>query len=95
MVKSGEIQLDSSYDSLKKHHLPGDFKFILIDRVMPRDNPLSNMDNLILSIHNLSRKLTIPDVKALQLDSTITIEESVPISVEKPADSRIRRREEA
>lgn len=93
MVKAGEIKLESSYDSLKKHHLPGDFKFILIDRVMPRDNPLSNMDNLILSIHNLSRKLAIPDVRALQLDSTITIEESVPISVDKPAEMRIRRRD--
>ncbi|HVN57906.1 MAG TPA: KUP/HAK/KT family potassium transporter [Bacteroidales bacterium] len=93
LMKSGEIQLESSYDSLKKHHLPGDFKFILIDRVMPRDNPLSSMDNLILEIHNLSRKLTISDVKALQLDSTITIEESVPISVEKPSDVRIRRKD--
>jgi KUP system potassium uptake protein len=92
MVKSGEIQLESSYDSLKKHHLQGDFKFILIDRVMPRDNPLSSMDNLILELHNLSRKLSLSDVKALQLDSTITIEESVPISVVKPADTRIRRK---
>jgi KUP system potassium uptake protein len=91
MVRTGEIKLESSYDSLKKHNLPGDFKFILIDRVMPRDNPLSSMDNLILSVHNISRKLTIPDVKALQLDSTITIEESVPITIDKPAEARIKR----
>jgi KUP system potassium uptake protein len=93
MVNAGEIKLESSYDSLRKHNLPGDFKFILIDRVMPRDNPLSSMDNLILAIHNISRRLTTPDVKALQLDSTITIEESVPITVDKPAEMRIRRRE--
>ena len=34
LVESGEINLDSSYDSLKKHGLKGDFKFILIERVM-------------------------------------------------------------
>ncbi|MFN8210209.1 MAG: KUP/HAK/KT family potassium transporter [Bacteroidales bacterium] len=93
MVKAGEINLESSYDSLKKHNLPGDFKFILIDRVIPRDNPLSSIDNFILSIHNLSRKLTIPDVKALQLDSTITVEESVPIMIDQPDTDRIKRLE--
>lgn len=93
MVKAGEIKLESSYDSLKKHNLPGDFKFILIDRVMLRDNPLSSMDNLILAIHNISRKLGIPDVRALQLDTTITIEESVPITMDKPPEVRIKRRD--
>ncbi len=91
MVKSKEISLESTYDSLRKYDMPGDFRFILIDRVIPKDNPLSTIDNFILSIHNLSRKLTIPDVKALQLDSTITIEESVPIIIDKPAEARIKR----
>jgi KUP system potassium uptake protein len=93
MVNTGEFNRESCYDSLRKHNLPGDFKFILIDRVMPRDNPLSSLDNLILTIHNLARRLTTPDVKALQLDTTITLEESVPITVDKPAEMRIKRRE--
>ncbi len=37
LVKSGEIKLESSYESLKKHDFPGDFKFILIERIMIRD----------------------------------------------------------
>ena len=40
LVQSGEINLESSYESLKKHNFPGDFKFILIERIMIRDNKL-------------------------------------------------------
>ena len=37
LVKSGELKLESSYDSLKKHGFPGDFKFVLIERIMLSD----------------------------------------------------------
>jgi len=91
LVKSGEITLESSYDSLKKHDLKGDFKFVLIDRVMPIDNPLSSLENITLTIHNLVRRLSLSDVRALQLDSTNTIEEQVPIIIDQPVDYRISR----
>ena len=91
LVKSGEIECDSCYDSMRKHDFPGDFRFILIDRVMPKDNPLSSLENLTLSIHNLTRGLSTPDVKALQLDSINTIEERVPITVDQHVDKRIER----
>lgn len=92
LVKSGEIECDSCYDSLKKHDFPGDFRYILIDRVMPKDNPLSGLENLTLSIHNITRILSTPDVKALQLDSINTIEEQVPITVDQPVINRITRK---
>ncbi len=91
LVNSGEIKLESSYDSLKKHDLPGDFKFILIDRIMPRDYKLSTIENFTLTLHSLSRLLCISDVKALHLDPCITVEEKVPITINQPIDLRIKR----
>jgi KUP system potassium uptake protein len=91
MIESGEIKLESSFDSLRKHSLPADFKYVLIDRVMPRDYKLSSIENFTLSLHSLSRLLCISDVKALQLDSSNTIEEQVPITIDQPIDLRIRR----
>jgi KUP system potassium uptake protein len=91
MVKSGEIQLDSSYDSLKKHDFEGDFKFILIDRIMSRDFTLSNWENFILTLNSLVRKFSINDIRTLNLDSTNTIIEQVPITIDQPVASRIRR----
>jgi KUP system potassium uptake protein len=91
LVNTGQIKLESNFDSLKKHSLPADFMYVLIDRVMPRDYKLSSLENLTLSLHSLSRLLCISDVKALELDSSNTIEEQVPITIDQPIDFRIKR----
>jgi len=91
LTASGEIKLESSFDSLRKHSLPADFIYVLIDRVMPRDFKLSSIENFTLTLHGLSRLFCISDVKALQLDSCNTIEEQVPITIDQPLDLRIKR----
>ncbi len=91
LVQSGEIRLTSSFESLKKHNLQGDFKFILIDRIMIRDFKLSRWENFILTLNSISRKLSISDVRSLQLDSTNTVMEQVPIIIDQPVTRRINR----
>ncbi|MDY0097724.1 MAG: KUP/HAK/KT family potassium transporter [Bacteroidales bacterium] len=88
---SGEIDLTSKYESLKKHDVKGDFMFILIDRIMTRDYKLSAWENFTLFLHNISRKLDIGDVRTLSLDPTCTIEEKVPITIEQREYKRIKR----
>ena len=90
---SGEINLESSYDCLRKRSFPSDFIYILIDRIMMRDYQLPTSEHLILVLHNMSRHICISDVTALNLDSTNTIEEKVPILVNKPYGDRIKRAE--
>lgn len=91
LVRTGEISMISSFDSLKKHKFPGDFKFILTERYMLRDYKLSAWDNFILTIHGLIRHISIPEMKALQLDSTNTVVEQVPITINHELDKRINR----
>jgi KUP system potassium uptake protein len=91
LYNSGEIKLESSYDSIRKHSLPADFQFILIDRVLTKDYQLSSIENITLALHNISRLVCISDVKALQLDSTNTIEEKVPININQLPTKRISR----
>jgi len=91
LVQSGEITLGSSYESLKKHNFPGDFKFVLIERIMIRDYKLTNWENFILTLNNIARKLSISNIRAFQLDSTNTITEQVPILIDQPYNRRIKR----
>jgi KUP system potassium uptake protein len=91
MAQSGEIKLESSYDSLKKYGFPADFRFVLIDRVLIRDFKLTNRENFILAIRNLVRHLSIPEERALQLDPSRTIVEKVPILIDQPVKKRIKR----
>ena len=95
LTGSGEIKLESGYDSLKKYHVPGDFKFILIERIMPRDFKLSNTENFILTLHNLALRMNITDIVSFQLDATNTVIEQVPILIDQPAHQRIQRMDPA
>ncbi|HLN72180.1 MAG TPA: KUP/HAK/KT family potassium transporter [Prolixibacteraceae bacterium] len=91
MVASGEIKLSSSYESLKKHHMPADFLFVNLDRVMSQDYKLAPWEKLTMGLHAFTRLLSINDVKALGLDSSQVIEEKVPIILERPLNRKIKR----
>jgi KUP system potassium uptake protein len=91
LTESGEIKLESSFDSLRKRSFPSDFIYILIDRVMTKDYHLSSLENVTLFLHNISRLICISDVNALNLDSTNTIEEKVPITINQSLNGRISR----
>ena len=91
MVKSGEIKLESSFDTLKKYGFPGDFRFVLIERIMLRDYKLSNTENFILTLHLLVRHLSLPEERTLHLDTTSTIVEKVPIIIDQHVLKRIER----
>jgi KUP system potassium uptake protein len=91
LMKAGEIKLESSYDSLRKHGYPGDFKFILLDRIMIRDYKLAKWENFILAINSIARKLSLGEIRALQLDPTTTIVEQVPIIIDQTRHQRMKR----
>lgn len=91
LVHSDEIKLASSYDSLRKHNLPTDFKYILIERVMTRDHNLSTRENITLILYWLSRLVCIPEIKSFHLDASNTVTEQVPIIVRQPVNRRIER----
>ncbi len=91
MVAAGEITLESKYASLRKHDIQGDFRYVLIDRIMSNDHNLSKWENFILTINKIVKRLSITDIKALQLDSANTVIEQVPILIDQPVDIRIKR----
>jgi len=91
LVAAGEIKLTSSYESLKKHHLPADFLFVNLDRVMTQDYKLSPWETMVMGMHAFTRLFSINDVKALGLDSSSVIEEKVPIAIERPLSRKMKR----
>jgi KUP system potassium uptake protein len=90
LVKAGEIKLVSGYDSLRKYKQPGDFKYVMIERIILKDIKLTKTETFILSLHKLLQHFGISDVRALQLDATNTIVEQVPIIINQPVRKRIK-----
>lgn len=88
---SGEIKLENGFETIRKHSIPADFLFILIDRIMPSDIRLPIMEKIIMKLHDFSRLFCISDITAYHLDPTSTIEEKVPIEIDQPEHLRIQR----
>ena len=90
LVAGGEVELTSSYPSLRKNGIPGDFRFIIIHRVYYPEDSRNRRQNLLMSLYALIRKIGIGEPNALGLDTSVVAVERVPLIIENRA-SHIRR----
>jgi KUP system potassium uptake protein len=83
LIHNSELDLTSHYVSLKKHHITGDFKFVLIDRIQNYDFDFPPRQQFIMNIYSVLKRTGISDVKAFGLDSSNTVVEMVPLESEE------------
>jgi len=91
MVEKNEIDHVSRYDSLKKHNVPGDFKFVIITRLPNYDTEFPFMDGLIMDLYEVIKHIGITEVKALGLDTNNVVNETVPLVVSSKTDAKLKR----
>lgn len=85
LVAGGEVELASSYPSLRKNGIPGDFRFIIIHRVYYPEDSCDRRQNLLMTLYALIRKIGIGEPKALGLDTSVVVVERVPLIIENRA----------
>jgi KUP system potassium uptake protein len=81
MAKKQEINLLSRYESIRKHDITGDFRFVIIDRIQNYDVDFPVRDQFILDLYDLLKRFGISEVKSLGLDTSNVLVESVPLTV--------------
>lgn len=91
LIKNNEIDITSQFPSLRKYQIQGDFKFVLIDRIHTHDFDLKFFNKLIMSLHEIISKLGIPESKAFGLDTSVVIDEKVPIIYKQNFDINLKR----
>lgn len=91
MVEKNEINITSKYDSLRKHGVPGEFRFIIIDRVMTVDTILSPFERFIMNAYDVVKKFSISSINAYGLDTSNVIIEQIPLGYHFPADEEFKR----
>ncbi|HUX54066.1 MAG TPA: KUP/HAK/KT family potassium transporter [Williamwhitmania sp.] len=87
MVRNGEISIISTYASLHKHGIPGDFKFIIIDRIPTVDIELSSFERFIMNAYEVIKRFSITSVKSYGLDTSNVTVEQVPLGIFKSSES--------
>jgi KUP system potassium uptake protein len=68
MAESAEIDLISHYDSLQRHSMPADFKFIILHSLASVDSEISNFDNLIIQGYRFIKATALPLRKCMDLN---------------------------
>lgn len=89
LEKSGEVDLTSSYPSLRQYGVPGDFRFIRIHRIFSASSHCSHSVALLMYMYDKLRRLGVSDEKAFGLDTSVVTVENVPLIINNRIPSRI------
>ncbi|ESU30056.1 potassium transport system protein Kup [Flavobacterium limnosediminis JC2902] len=91
MVKNGEVDITSRYESLHRNNVIGDFKFVLIEKFMSYDNDFPWYERIILDLYFLLKKVSLSEEEAFGLDSSSVKVEQYPILIHPPSDINLHR----
>lgn len=84
LVLSGEIDITSKYESLKEQKIPGDFRFVVLEKIISNSNSLKFIERVTMSYHRILKLLSISEKRGFGLDSSFVTVEKVPLIVDIP-----------
>ncbi len=91
LVRKGEVDITSKYPSLNKHKIVGDFKFVVLEKVLSRSNKLRLMERFIMAYYFILKHLGLSEERGFGLDLSFVTVEKVPLIVSTVEDIRLKR----
>lgn len=91
MVAAGEIDITSKYKSLQAQKIPGDFRFVVIEKILSNSNSLRFIERLTMSCHKILKMMSMSERTGFGLDSSFVTTEQVPLIVDIPEPIRLKR----
>jgi KUP system potassium uptake protein len=91
LVKKGEVDITSTYKSLNKHKIVGDFRFVVIEKVMSRAHNLSFIESLMMGFYGILKHASLSEERGFGLDLSFVTVEKVPLMLASPEAVEIRR----
>ncbi len=79
LARNKEVDVMSRYDSLKKHNIVGDFRFVVIQRILNYDYKLSTYERFLMMGYDILKDISLSEEKAFGLDTTLVTLEKVPL----------------
>lgn len=91
MVERGEVDVTSRYESLNKHHLPGDFRFVVLEKFLSYENELPFFEKIIMDIYFFLKNISLSEGREFGLDTSIVTIEKVPLLLTAPRAFKLER----
>lgn len=91
LVSKGEVDITSKYTSLNKYKMIGDFRFIVLEKVLSRSNKLTFIERIIMDYYFILKKFSLSEETGFGLDSSFVTVERVPLIVSMSENSELKR----
>lgn len=91
MVKNGEVDITSRYESLNKNNIIGDFKFVLSEKFLSNDSDLTFFEKIIMYSYFFMKKFSLSEEKGFGLDSSSVKIEQFPLVIHAPEKIEMKR----
>lgn len=91
LVKNGEVDITSQYKSLNKYKIVGDFRFIVLEKVLSRSNMLSFIERFTMDYYLILKKFSLSEERGFGLDISFVTIERVPLIVSSQDDNGLKR----
>lgn len=85
----GLVDITSTYGSLSRHGIPGNFRFVILRHLFSPDSSCKGSDRVMMRLHALLRRIAIPKEAALGLDTSNVDVENVPLIINTRPSQRI------
>ena len=91
MVARKELDITSSYKSLKQFKVVSDFRFVIMEKFLSYNNLFSTSEAFILNSYFTIKKLAQSEAKAFGLDTSETHIEKIPLVVKPVSNINLHR----
>nr|WP_202406173.1 KUP/HAK/KT family potassium transporter [Hufsiella ginkgonis] len=91
LVKNGEVDITSRYTSLNKHKIVGDFRFVVLEKVLSRANNLRFIERFIMDYYFILKKFSLSEERSFGLDLSFVTVEQVPLIVTNTSNVDMKR----
>jgi KUP system potassium uptake protein len=91
MVKNGEVDITSRYESLNRNNIIGDFKFVLSEKFLSNDSDMLWHEKLVMNTYFFFKKISLSEEHAFGLDSSSVKIEKFPMVLHPPESIKMKR----
>ncbi len=91
LVKNGEADITSKYISLNRHKIVGDFRFIVLEKILSRSHNLSFYEHFTMEYYLILKELSLSEERGFGLDLSFVTVEKVPLLLAEAEPVNIKR----
>jgi len=91
LVKNNEVEITSRYKTLQKYNMVGDFRFVVLEKVVSRSNNLGLFQRIVMDAYNLLKNFSLSEERGFGLDSSFVTIERVPLVISGTKEIDIKR----